>query len=156
MRPTQLLVTGLVTAALLGACSDEGHTTYSRSEFTSTGASITLNGVELQVAEDVLYRSLSSYSYTAAGGGVDVNSATLDGHDFGTSHGRLRIGPTEYGPVEAGDEIRISRAGGVLVNGEHRGDLPPARPTEEEAGAASVGAPSAGEEPTITAPGGEG
>ena len=110
----------LLSIALPCACSDAEYTTTNVSTVSADGASIEVGGVRLEVAPDVRYES-HSFSST---GQPSTFSATLDGHDYSLEGGRLRIGNVEYGAVESGATVRISRAEGVSVDGEARGGLP--------------------------------
>ncbi|MGE3174581.1 MAG: hypothetical protein AB7O97_18260 [Planctomycetota bacterium] len=80
-----------------------------------------LRGVVVEVDPSVHLRHTTVTD--ARGGTADQ---TLAGHPFGIDDGVFRIGPTTFGPVAAGDRVHVA-ASGVTVNGERRGDMPPAR-----------------------------
>jgi hypothetical protein len=84
------------------------------------GIDLTVDGVRIEADPSVRF----VYRSTSQTGRPTERVQTLDGHAFGVEDGVFHLGGRAYGPAPPGSTVRVS-ADGVLVDGEHRGALPP-------------------------------
>lgn len=110
----------LTLTGVLAACS-ERETAAERIEIDNSGSAIEMQGIRLEVADDVRFRVVHTST-----NGETTTATTLNGHPFGMRSGRFEIGDHDYGAVAPGTTVRVTAAG-VFVNDVRRGPLPASR-----------------------------
>lgn len=126
LTPWIVLAGAFLGPVLLGeSCGHHGETTHSSSHMSidsEGGGELTINGVRIEFDATVHY----VYRSTSSNPGSSQTTTTVNGHEFGLRGGVFFIGDREYGTVESGARVQVTKDG-VTVDGEARGPLPEAR-----------------------------
>jgi len=127
----------LLAVLPLAACGGEQRTTTSTwTTIDSPGGGVTFEQSGVTIEADSSVRLV--YRVRTQNGVETENVQTLNGHAFGVEDGAFVLGGREYGPTPEGSRVMV-QADGVFVDGERRGELPPA--VEPESGSVDSAEP---------------